>query len=177
MDLYTRRLLINRFNLAVSLLTMLFGLFWLGWILFTLFKAGFGGLSAKLFLEMTPPPGSDGGLLNAIMGSLLMGAAGTALGTPVGIMAGIYLAEFGSRGWLAPVTRFISDILLSAPSIVVGLFIYEAYVVRVGHFSGWAGALALALIVVPVVIRTTENMLRLVPDSLREAAAALGAPQ
>jgi len=177
MNLYTRRLLINRFNLAVSLLTMLFGLFWLGWILFTLFKAGFGGLSAKLFLEMTPPPGSDGGLLNAIMGSLLMGAAGTALGTPVGIMAGIYLAEFGSRGWLAPATRFISDILLSAPSIVVGLFIYEAYVVRVGHFSGWAGAFALALIVVPVVIRTTENMLRLVPDSLREAAAALGAPQ
>jgi len=177
MDLYTRRLLINRFNLAVSLLTMLFGLFWLGWILFTLFKAGFGGLSAKLFLEMTPPPGSDGGLLNAIMGSLLMGAAGTVLGTPVGIMAGIYLAEFGSRGWLAPMTRFISDILLSAPSIVVGLFIYEAYVVRVGHFSGWAGAFALALIVIPVVIRTTENMLRLVPDSLREAAAALGAPQ
>jgi phosphate transport system permease protein len=177
MDLYTRRLLINRFNLVVSLLTMLFGLFWLGWILFTLFKAGFGGLSAKLFLEMTPPPGSDGGLLNAIMGSLLMGAAGTLLGTPVGIMAGIYLAEFGSRGWLAPVTRFISDILLSAPSIVVGLFIYEAYVVRVGHFSGCAGAFALALIVVPVVIRTTENMLRLVPDSLREAAAALGAPQ
>src|SRR5438046_304182 len=177
MDLYTRRLLINRFNLVVSLFTMLFGLFWLGWILFTLFKAGLGGFSAKLFLEMTPPPGSDGGLLNAIMGSLSMGAAGTLLGTPVGIMAGIYLAEFGSRGWLAPVTRFISDILLSAPSIVVGLFIYEAYVVWVGHFSGWAGAFALALIVVPVVIRTTENMLRLVPDSLREAAAALGTPQ
>ena len=177
MDLYTRRLLINRFNLVVSLLTMLFGLFWLGWILFTLFKAGFGGVSAKLFLEMTPPPGSDGGLLNAIMGSLLMGAAGTLLGTPVGIMAGIYLAEFGSRGWLAPATRFVNDILLSAPSIVVGLFIYEAYVIRVGHFSAWAGATALALIVIPVVIRTTENMLRLVPDSLREAAAALGAPQ
>jgi phosphate transport system permease protein len=177
MNLYTRRLLINHFNLAVSLLTMLFGLFWLGWILFTLFKAGFGGLSARLFLEMTPPPGSDGGLLNAIAGSLLMGAAGTILGTPIGILAGIYLAEFGNRGWLAPVTLFINDILLSAPSIVIGLFIYAVYVITVGHFSAWAGTMALALIVIPVVIRTTENMLRLVPDSLREAAAALGAPQ
>ncbi|HLQ01138.1 MAG TPA: phosphate ABC transporter permease PstA [Burkholderiales bacterium] len=177
MSLYTRRLLINHFNLTVSLLTMLFGLFWLGWILVTLFDAGFGGLSPKLFLQMTPPPGSDGGLWNAIMGSLLMDAAGTLLGTPIGIMAGIYLAEFGSRGWLAPVTRFINDILLSAPSIVIGLFIYEAYVIRVGHFSAWAGTMALALIVIPVVIRTTENMLRLVPDSLREAAAALGAPR
>ena len=177
MSLYTRRILVNRFNLMVSLLAMLFGLFWLGWILVTLFDAGFGGIGAKLFAQMTPPPGSDGGLLNAIAGSLLMGAFGTVLGTPIGIMAGIYLAEFGSRGWLAPVARFINDILLSAPSIVVGLFIYEVYVVRVGHFSAWAGAMALALIVIPVVIRTTENMLRLVPDSLREAAAALGAPQ
>ena len=177
MNLYTRRLVINRFNLTISLLTMLFGLFWLGWILFTLFKAGLGGFSARLFLEMTPPPGSDGGLLNAIAGSLLMGATGTLLGTPIGIMAGIYLAEFGNRGWLAPVTLFINDILLSAPSIVVGLFIYAAFVVTVGHFSAWAGTMALALIVIPVVIRTTENMLRLVPNSLREAAAALGAPQ
>ena len=176
MDLYARRLLVNRINLMVSLLAMLFGLFWLGWILFTLFDAGFGGISAELFLKTTPPPGSDGGLLNAIGGSLLMGGAGTLLGTPIGIMAGIYLAEFGNRGWLAPATRFINDILLSAPSIVIGLFIYQAYVVQVGHFSAWAGALALALIVIPVVIRTTENMLRLVPDSLREAAAALGAP-
>jgi len=126
---------------------------------------------------MTPPPGSKGGLLNAIAGSLLMATMGTLIGTPIGILAGIYLAEFGSRGWLAPVTRFINDILLSAPSIVIGLFIYEAYVFRVGHFSAWAGSLALALIVVPVVIRTTENMLKLVPDSLREAAAALGTPQ
>jgi phosphate transport system permease protein len=126
---------------------------------------------------MTPPPGSTGGLLNAIAGSLFMAASGTLLGTPIGIMAGIYLAEFGNRGWLAPVTRFINDILLSAPSIVIGLFIYEAYVVHVRHFSAWAGIMALALIVIPVVIRTTENMLRLVPDSLREAAAALGAPQ
>jgi phosphate transport system permease protein len=126
---------------------------------------------------MTPPPGSKGGLLNAIMGSLLMATMGTLIGTPVGIFAGIYLAEYGNRGWLAPVTRFINDILLSAPSIVIGLFIYEMYVFQVGHFSAWAGSLALALIVIPVVVRTTENMLRLVPDSLREAAVALGTPQ
>jgi phosphate transport system permease protein len=126
---------------------------------------------------MTPPPGSKGGLLNAIMGSLLMATMGTLIGTPVGIFAGIYLAEYGNRGWLAPVTRFINDILLSAPSIVIGLFIYEIYVFQVGHFSAWAGSLALALIVIPVVVRTTENMLRLVPDSLREAAVALGTPQ
>jgi phosphate transport system permease protein len=177
MDLYARRLLINRFNLAVSLLAMLFGLFWLGWILFTLFQAGFRAFGPDLFSMMTPPPGSSGGLANAIAGSLLMAAAGTLVGTPVGIMAGIYLAEFGSRGWLAPATRFVSDILLSAPSIVIGLFVYEVYVIHTRHFSGWAGTMALALIVIPVVTRTTENMLRLVPDSLREAAAALGAPQ
>ena len=177
MNLYARRLFLNRFNLLVSLFTMLFGLFWLGWILLTLFEAGFRALTPDLFLRMTPPPGSTGGLLNAISGSLFMAAAGTLLGTPIGIMAGIYLAEFGGRGWLAPVTRFINDILLSAPSIVIGLFIYEIYVVNVRHFSAWAGIMALALIVIPVVIRTTENMLRLVPDSLREAAVALGAPQ
>jgi phosphate transport system permease protein len=177
MDLYTRRLLVNRFNLAVSLLAMLFGLFWLGWILFTLFQAGFRALGPTLFVLMTPPPGSSGGLANAITGSLLMAVAGTLIGTPVGIMAGIYLAEFGNRGWLAPATRFVNDILLSAPSIVIGLFVYEVYVVHTRHFSGWAGTMALALIVIPVVTRTTENMLRLVPDSLREAAAALGAPQ
>jgi phosphate transport system permease protein len=176
-NLYARRLFLNRFNLLVSLFTMLFGLFWLGWILLTLFEAGFRALTPDLFLRMTPPPGSTGGLLNAISGSLFMAAAGTLLGTPIGIMAGIYLAEFGGRGWLAPVTRFINDILLSAPSIVIGLFIYEIYVVNVRHFSAWAGIMALALIVIPVVIRTTENMLRLVPDSLREAAVALGAPQ
>jgi phosphate transport system permease protein len=177
MGLYTRRLLINRFNLFVSLLAMLFGLFWLGWILYTLIVAGFGALGPDLILKMTPPPGSSGGLLNPIAGSLLMAALGTLVGTPIGIMAGIYLAEFGSRGWLAPATRFINDILLSAPSIVIGLFVYEVYVVQVGHFSAWAGTFALALLVIPVVIRTTENMLRLVPDSLREAAAALGSPQ
>ena len=177
MSLYVRRVLINRFNLAVSLLTMLFGLFWLGWILFTLFEAGLRGLDADLFALATPAPGSAGGLSNAIIGSVIMAAGGTLIGTPVGIMAGIYLAEFGRRGWLAPVTRFVNDILLSAPSIVIGLFVYEVYVVRMRHFSAWAGTLALALIVVPVVVRTTENMLRLVPDSLREATAALGAPQ
>jgi phosphate transport system permease protein len=175
--LYARRLFVNRFNLVMSLVTMAFGLAFLLWILFTLLQAGFHAFSAELFTQMTPPPGSNGGLLNAIAGSLLMATMGTLIGTPIGILAGIYLAEFGSRGWLAPVTRFINDILLSAPSIVIGLFIYEAYVFRVGHFSAWAGSLALALIVVPVVIRTTENMLKLVPDSLREAAAALGTPQ
>jgi phosphate transport system permease protein len=176
-SLYGRRLFLNRFNLAVSLLTMLFGLFWLGWILFTLVDAGFRAIGPSLFALTTPAPGSAGGLSNAIAGSLVMAAGGTLIGTPIGIMAGIYLAEFGSRGWLAPVTRFINDILLSAPSIVIGLFVYEVYVVNTRHFSAWAGTMALALIVIPVVVRTTENMLRLVPDTLREAAAALGAPQ
>jgi len=154
-----------------------FGLFWLGWILFVLFKQGFAGLTPSLFLEMTPPPGSAGGLANAIVGSFMMATLGTLIGTPVGIMAGIYLAEYGNTGWLAPATRFVSDILLSAPSIVIGLFIYAVIVVNLKHFSGWAGCLALSLIVFPVVGRTTENMLRLVPDTLREAAAALGAPR
>jgi len=176
-SLYSRRLFINRFNLVMSLVTMAVGLAFLAWILWTLLQAGFHALSPDLFTKMTPPPGSNGGLLNAIAGSVLMAAMGTLIGTPVGILAGIYLAEYGRRGWLAPVTRFINDILLSAPSIVIGLFIYEIYVFRVGHFSAWAGSFALALIVVPVVIRTTENMLKLVPDSLREAAAALGTPQ
>ncbi len=177
MDLYARRLWMNRFNLFMSLLATAFGLFWLAWILWTLFDAGFTAVWSDVFTQMTPPPGSSGGLLNAIVGSLIMAGGATLLGTPIGILAGVYLAEFGRRGWLAPTTRFVSDILLSAPSIVIGLFVYEAYVVRVKHFSALAGILALALIVIPVVIRTTENMLRLVPDSLREAAAALGAPQ
>ena len=177
MDLYSRRLFVNRFNLFVSLLAMAFGLFWLGWILLVLFKNGMAAMSLSLFTQMTPPPGSDGGLANAIVGSLILAAMGTLIGTPVGIMAGIYLAEYGNTGWVAPATRFVSDILLSAPSIVIGLFIYSIIVVNVKHFSGWAGTLALSLIVIPVVTRTTENMLRLVPDSLREAAAALGAPR
>ena len=176
-SLYSRRRLINSISLGVSVFAMAFGLFWLGWILFTLLQHGIPGLSLAVFTQTTPPPGSDGGLINAIAGSLMMVALGTLIGTPIGILAGTYLAEFGQRGWLAPVTRFINDVLLSAPSIVIGLFVYEIYVVQVKHFSGWAGAMALSILVIPIVIRTTENMLRLVPNSLREAAAALGAPQ
>ncbi len=175
--LYRRRRLLNTFNKVMSFITVAFGLFWLVWILTTLLKLGLGGLSLDVFTQITPPPGSQGGLANAIYGSVLMTLVGTIIGTPIGILAGVYLAEFGNRGWLAPTTRFINDILLSAPSIVIGLFVYEVYVVSVGHFSGWAGSLALALLVIPVVVRTTENMLRLVPNSLREAASALGAPQ
>lgn len=174
---YTRRRLINNINLIAALFAMAFGLFWLGWILLTLLSEGYSSINTAMFTQMTPPPGSSGGLLNAIYGSLLMTALGTAIGTPIGILAGTYLAEFGSRGILAPATRFINDILLSAPSIVIGLFIYSIYVSQIGHFSGWAGSLALALLVIPVVVRTTENMLRLVPNTLREAAVALGSPQ
>lgn len=177
LTLYTRRRIINITGLLVSMLAMAFGLFWLCWILLTLLTHGLPALVPAVFTQMTPPPGSTGGLLNAIAGTLMMSLLGTLIGTPIGILAGTYLAEFGQRGWLAPVTRFINDILLSAPSIVIGLFVYEVYVIRVGHFSGWAGALALAIIVIPVVIRTTENMLRLIPNTLREAASALGAPQ
>jgi phosphate transport system permease protein len=177
LSIYNRRRIINAFNLSASMLAMAFGLFWLTWILFTLFQKGLGGIGIAIFTQMTPPPGGTGGLLNAIAGSVVMATLATLIGTPIGIMAGTYLAEFGQRGWLAPTTRFINDILLSAPSIVIGLFIYAVYVANVGHFSGWAGTLALSLIVIPVVVRTTEDMLRLIPDSLREAAAALGAPQ
>jgi len=177
LNLYTRRRFTNALGLTVSVLAMAFGLFWLCWILWTLLDHGLPALTSDVFTKMTPPPGSSGGLWNAIFGSLMMTVGGTLLGTPIGILAGTYLAEFGERGWLAPVTRFINDILLSAPSIVIGLFVYEVYVVHVKHFSGWAGTLALAIIVIPIVIRTTENMLRLVPSTLREAAAALGAPQ
>jgi phosphate transport system permease protein len=176
-DLYTRRRIVNTLSLTVSVLAMAFGLFWLCWILWTLISHGLPALNSAVFTQMTPPPGSAGGLLNAISGSLLMTLLGTLIGTPIGILAGTYLAEFGQRGWMAPITRFINDILLSAPSIVIGLFVYEIYVVHVRHFSGWAGALALSILVIPIVIRTTENMLRLVPSTLREAAAALGAPQ
>jgi len=177
LTLYMRRRLINFLSLGISVLAMAFGLFWLGWILFTLLHHGLPGLSLAVFTQITPPPGSNGGLINAIAGSLMMTALGTLIGTPIGILAGTYLAEFGQRGWLAPVTRFINDVLLSAPSIIIGLFVYTIYVLQVKHFSGWAGALALSILVIPIVIRTTENMLRLVPNSLREAAAALGAPQ
>jgi phosphate transport system permease protein len=173
---YSRRLFANRFNLAMSLVAMAFGMSFLLWILYTLFARGFEALSPALFTRMTPPPGSDGGLLNAIAGSFAMVLFATLISTPVGILAGIYLAEFGKDGRIAATTRFINDILLSAPSIVIGLFIYTVYVARAQHFSGWAGSFALALLAVPVVVRTTENMLRLVPNSLREAAIALGAP-
>ena len=177
LNLYTRRRIVNAIGLAISMLAMAFGLFWLCWILWTLLEHGLPALTPVVFAQMTPPPGSSGGLLNAIAGSLMMTLGGPLIGTPIGILAGTYLAEFGQRGWLAPITRFINDVLLSAPSIVIGLFVYEIYVVHVRHFSGWAGALALSIIVIPIVIRTTENMLRLVPTTLREAAAALGAPQ
>ena len=173
---YRRRLLVNRFNLAMSLATMAFGMLFLLWILAILFMNGVAALSPALFTQMTPPPGSAGGLLNAIYGSLLIVGTATLVSTPIGILAGIYLAEYGRSGWFAEATRFINDILLSAPSIILGLFIYTIYVVNIGHFSGWAGSMALALIAIPVVVRTTENMLRLVPNSLREAAVALGAP-
>jgi phosphate transport system permease protein len=175
--IYLRRRIVNGINLGMSMLAVFFALFFLAWILWTLLSMGLSGVSLATFTKMTPPPGSAGGLLNAIYGSVLMALTATLIGTPIGILAGTYLAEFGKSGWLAPATRFINDILLSAPSIVIGLFVYEIVVHRVGHFSAWAGAIALSLIVVPVVVRTSENMLQLVPNSLREAAAALGAPQ
>jgi phosphate transport system permease protein len=174
-NLRAKRKLVNKAALALSLLAMAFGLFWLLWILIEVFRLGVGGLSSDLFTKMTPAPGSDGGLLNAIVGSLIMVGLGTLIGTPIGMMAGVYLAEYGQRGWLGSVTRFINDILLSAPSIVIGLFVYAVVVVNMGGFSGMAGVVALALLVIPVVVRTTENMLILVPNSLREAAFALGA--
>jgi phosphate transport system permease protein len=174
--IYTRRRIINAINMTFSALAMVFGLFWLFWILLTLIDKGWSGISLDVFTQMTPAPDNAGGLLNAIFGSVMMVTLATLIGTPIGIMAGTYLAEFGQRGWLASTTRFINDILLSAPSIVIGLFVYTVYVAKVGHFSGWAGALALSLIVIPVVVRTTEDMLRLIPNSLREAAAALGTP-
>ena len=173
---YRRRRRTNAAMMALSALALAFGLFWLAWILGVLLYEGAGALRPSLFLQMTPPPGSDGGLANALFGSLLMAGAGTLSGTPVGILAGTYLAEYGRRGWLAPATRFINDVLLSAPSIVIGLFVYSVYVARAKHFSGWAGAFALAIIVIPVVVRTTDDMLKLVPNSLREAAMALGCP-
>ncbi|MFZ3323082.1 MAG: phosphate ABC transporter permease PstA [Usitatibacter sp.] len=173
---YRRRRIVNKVMMGVSTLALLFGLFWLLWILALLLYEGASALRPSLFTQMTPPPGSDGGLANAIMGSIAMSGLGTLIGTPVGILAGTYLAEYGGRGWLAPATRFINDVLLSAPSIVIGLFVYAVYVARVGHFSGFAGALSLSIIVIPVVVRTTDDMLKLVPNSLREAAAALGAP-
>ncbi len=174
---YRARKLQNRVLLLISFLALGFGLFWLVWILGTLFyEGGAALLRATLYYQMRPPPGNDGGLANAIAGSAVLILVGTFIGTPVGILAGTYLAEYGKRSWLASATRFLNDVLLSAPSIVIGLFVYSVYVARVHHFSGWAGALALSLIVIPVVVRTTDDMLKLVPNSLREAAVALGCP-
>ena len=178
MNLLARRKLTNRVALTLSLSAMAFGLFWLAWILWTVLELGISGLSLTLFTEMTPPPGADvGGLANAIAGSLIMVVLATLLGTPIGILAGVYLAEYGRNHWLGSTTRFINDLLLSAPSIVIGLFVYAVVVAQTGKFSAWSGVLALALIVLPVVVRTTENMLQLIPNTLREAAFALGAPK
>ena len=174
---YRRRLLAHRLGMFLSIAAMAVGLGFLAWILYTLLLEGFHGLSMSLFTMDTPAPGSPGGLRNAIVGSLLLVGLSTAVSTPVGILAGIYLAEYGQNNKFAAVTRFVTDVMLSAPSIVIGLFVYALYVAKVQHFSGYAGTIALTLIAVPVVVRTTDNMLRLVPNSLLEAAFALGAPR
>lgn len=175
--LYAARRRKNSITMGLSLAATAFGLGWLVLILGALLWEGFSGLSLRVFTEMTPPPGSSGGLLNAILGSLVLTVLAVLIGTPIGILAGTYMAEYGRHSQLTSVVRFINDILLSAPSIVVGLFIYEVMVYPMGHFSGWAGAVALAVIVIPVVVRTTEDMLILVPDTLREAAASIGLPR
>jgi phosphate transport system permease protein len=175
---YRKRLRVHRFGIFLSVVAMSIGLLALGWILWTLLVNGFGALSGALFTADTPAPGSEGGgLRNAIVGSMMMVGLSTAISTPIGILAGVYLAEYGEQNKFAQVTRFVTDIMLSAPSIVIGLFVYAIYVANVHHFSGWAGTIALSLIAVPVVVRTTDNMLRLVPNSLLEAAFALGAPR
>jgi phosphate transport system permease protein len=174
---YRGRDRINKLAIGLSLAAMAFGVFWLVWILWETLRLGIGGLSLALLTEMTPAPNEAGGIANAIWGSLVMVTLATCLGTPIGVMAGVYLAEYNKTGWLASVTRFVNDILLSAPSIVIGLFVYAVVVLKFRSFSGYAGVMALALIVIPVVIRTTENMLSLVPASLREAAYALGTPK
>ncbi|MCX7311414.1 MAG: phosphate ABC transporter permease PstA [Alphaproteobacteria bacterium] len=175
--IYASRRRMNHITMGLSLAATLFGLGWLVLILGTLLFEGFSGLSLRVFTEMTPPPGAAGGLLNPIMGSLVLTILAVMFGTPIGILAGTYMAEYGRHEKLTSVVRFINDILLSAPSIVIGLFIYEVMVYPMGHFSGWAGAVALSVIVIPVVVRTTEDMLTLVPDTLREAAASIGLPR
>ncbi len=178
MAMHARRKRVNAVALTLSLGAMAFGLVWLAWILVETIRLGVDGLSLAVFTQMTPPPQADtGGLANAIAGSAVMVGLATALGTPIGILAGIYLAEYGQRTWLGRITQFINDILLSAPSIVIGLFIYAVIVAQFRSFSGFAGVLALSLIVIPVVIRTTENMLSLIPNAYREAAYALGTPK
>jgi phosphate transport system permease protein len=176
-SLYRKRRLINGFNLIASGLCAAFGLFWLVWILWTTLMHGIAAMKPGLFTQMTPPPGSDGGIANALFGSLLMSVIAILIGTPIGVAAGTYLAEFAKKKAIGEVIRFVNDILLSAPSIVLGLFVYTLVVRQTGHFSGWAGSLALALIVLPVVVRTTDEMLQLVPSQMREAALSLGVPQ
>ena len=177
MNLYLKRRFANVTLLTLAVVATGFGLFWLIWLLWTLISQGLGWISLEVFTRITPPPGSAGGLSNALVGSLILTSGGVLIGAPIGVLAGTYLSEFGRTKVIANAVRFINDILLSAPSIIIGMFVYETLVVTTGHFSGWAGIMALALIVLPVVVRTTEDMLRLVPDSMREAAAALGAPQ
>jgi phosphate transport system permease protein len=174
---FARRKKINSFAIFLAMAAMMFGLFWLFWILFETFRLGLSGLSVATLTQMTPPPNDPGGLANAIYGSFLMVMIATFIGTPIGVMAGIYLAEFDTKSWLAETIRFVNDILLSAPSIVIGLFVYAVVVSRYKAFSGWAGIIALSLIVIPIVVRTSENMLQLIPSALREAAYALGAPK
>jgi phosphate transport system permease protein len=174
---FNQRKRVNQIALTLSLLAMCFGLFWLIWILWETIRLGIGGLTLQTLTEMTPPPNEAGGIANAIYGSFLMVLLATFVSTPIGILAGIYLAEYETKSWLANTTRFVNDILLSAPSIVIGLFVYAVIVTRFKSFSGWAGVIALAMIAIPVVIRTTENMLQLVPAGLREAAYALGTPK
>lgn len=176
-SLYRRRRLKNSIALALASAATLFGLFWLVWILWTTLINGVAALSPTLFYQMTPPPGSEGGLANAFFGSLVMSLLAIAMGTPIGILAGTFLAEYSRRSWLGEAIRFINDILLSAPSIVLGLFVYTLLVKPMGHFSGFAGAVTLAFIVLPVVVRTTDEMLQLVPSQMREAALSLGVPQ
>ena len=175
--LYARRRLKNVIALSLALAATIFGLFWLIWILWTALVNGIAAIKPALFTEMTPPPGSDGGLLNAFFGSAIMSLLAILIGTPIGVAAGTYLAEYARKTMIGETIRFVNDILLSAPSIVLGLFIYTVVVARIGHFSGLAGALALALIVIPVVVRTTDEMLKLVPSAMREAALSLGVPQ
>ncbi len=176
-SLYRRRRLFNYFQMTASVLVTALGIFVLASILWTLVSYGFQGLSLRMLTDMTPPPGSAGGVLNAIAGSVVLTALGIAIGAPIGVLAGTYLAEYSERGKIAEATRFINDVLLSAPSILIGLFVYVIAVVPTRHFSAWAGAIALALIAIPVIVRTSEDMLRLVPNDLREAATALGAPR
>ncbi len=176
-SIYRKRRIIDQIMKKIALLTLLFGLFWLFWIVLTLLVRGSSSFSYTLFTETTPPPGQNGGLLNAIMGSILIVGTGILIGAPIGILAGTYLAEYNQRDWLVPVIRFLNDLLLSTPSIIVGLFTYAVYVAQVRHYSGWAGALSLSILVIPIVTRTTDNILTLVPNNLREAAFALGCPK